>query len=217
MLDEVADAAQVLRTVKPVSRAQKLVLLIRERRVSENVAQRQLLQVDRSCFDGVDAGQHAARVSRHVREAEVTHLLKFDPLAGGDLVFHLHVDRLIAVVGLEQADKVQVLLAPLVLVQLAEAEDADEVRLDAGLLPDLPDHSFLDRLIILDEAARELPKRPKLLDRLALLDAQDALFVLAEDEAADPDVVRGEARYLVLLVRGQPLRHHQVVVLRMVQ
>ena len=38
---------------------------------------------------------------------------------------------------------------------VADADDADELRLDPGLLHDLPDRGLLDRLALLDPAARD--------------------------------------------------------------
>ena len=140
-----------------------------------------------------------------------------DPVGLGNLVWHLDVDLFIVILGFQKAHEVQILLSPLVLEELSEAKDADKLGLNSSFFPDFSNDSLLDRLSVFDKPSWQFPKSPPQPgQRLPLLNAEHLLAIFAHHKASHANVVTCKPRHLVQCV-WQPLRHHQVVILGVVE
>ena len=139
-----------------------------------------------------------------------------DPVGLGNLVWHLDVDLFIVILGFQKAHEVQILLSPLVLEELSEAKDADKLGLDSSFFPDFSNDSLLNRLSIFDQPSWQFPNSPRLGRRLPLLNAEHLLAIVAHHKASHTNVVTCKPGHLVQCV-WQPLCHHQVVILGVVE
>ena len=85
------------RTVEFVLRPHHLVLLVTEAAISQYVTQRNLFEIDPPAADLIVGPQNLAYILPHVSEGKVLHLLEWQPLRLGNLVWHLNVNLLVAV------------------------------------------------------------------------------------------------------------------------